>query len=337
MFTIGQIEFDRPLVLAPMENVSDRTFRSICKSFGADLMYTEFVNCEAIIRDVKKSLNKMHVLDGERPVGVQIYGSTESSMERAAAAAEEFAPDFIDINCGCWVRKIAMRGDGAGLLRDINKFENVVQSVMKGTRLPVTVKTRLGWDESTINIVEIARMLEQNGVKALTVHCRTREQAYKGEADWSWLEKIKSAVSMPLIGNGDVKTPEDASRMFDTGCDGVMIGRAAIYAPWIFRQVKHYLATGEHLPDPDLEERTRLCIRHLLAGVQYKGERRGVLEHRKYYAGYLRNARNISKLRMELMQYTEVAPIVERLEQFIEHLDEEDAVDAKLNETDAQS
>ncbi|HUW60728.1 MAG TPA: tRNA dihydrouridine synthase DusB [Candidatus Bathyarchaeia archaeon] len=322
MFRIGNIELEKPLALAPMENVSDRTFRAICKSFGADLVYTEFANSEAIIRDVQRTLAKINILESERPIGVQIYGSTAVSMERAAAAAEMFAPDFIDINCGCWVKKIAMRGDGAGLLRDIKKFENVVQSVMKGTSLPVTVKTRLGWDASSINIVEIARMCEQNGVSALTVHCRTRDQAYKGEADWSWLEKIKSATPLPLMGNGDVKTPEDARRMFDTGCDGVMIGRGAIYAPWLFAQVKRYLETGELLPGPDLEERTRLCIRHLVTGVEYKGERRGVLEHRKYYAGYLRNARNIAKLRAELMQYTELGSIVERLERFLENVDD---------------
>ena len=331
MFRIGKIELEKPLALAPMENVSDRTFRAICKSFGADVVYTEFANSEAIIRDVQRTLTKINILESERPVGVQIYGSTESSMERAAASAEMFAPDFLDINCGCWVKKIAMRGDGAGLLKDIKKFEKVVQSVMKGTRLPVTVKTRLGWDAASINIVDIARMLEQNGVSALTVHCRTREQAYKGEADWSWLEKIKLATSLPLMGNGDVKTPEDAKRMFETGCDGVMIGRGAIYAPWLFAQVRGYLATGEHVAEPDLAERTRLCIGHLVTGVEYKGERRGVLEHRKYYAGYLRNARNIAKLRSELMQYTELGPIVERLERFLEQMDEVDEVDATVS------
>lgn len=315
---IGNINIEKPLVLAPMESVSDYPFRMICKEFGADLVYSEFVNCEALVRDVQRALDKIRVRDEERPIGVQVYGSAEASMEKAASVAEQAGPDFIDINCGCWVRKIAVRGDGAGLLRDLSKFERVVRAVVKRTRLPVTVKTRLGWDEDSICILDVARMVEQNGVRALTVHCRTRVQAFKGKADWSWLEKIKQVISIPLIGNGDVKTPEDVKLMFECGCDGVMIGRGAIANPWLFGHAKRYLATGQCPLGPTLAERIELCIRHLKAEAEYKGERRAVLEHRKLYASYLKGVHNIAKFRAELMQYTEVEPLVERLIQFLE-------------------
>jgi len=321
---IGNIVLDKPLALAPMESVTNPPFRRLCKEFGADLLYTEFASSEAIIRDVKKTLRKLTYSDFERPIGAQIYGSAESSMERAAAVAEETCPDFIDINCGCWVKKIAMRGDGAGLLKDLRKFEAVVQAVMRGTRLPVTVKTRLGWDDETICILDVARMLEQNGVQALTVHCRTRMQAYTGQADWSWLERIKQVSTIPLIGNGDVRTPEDVKRMFETGCDGVMIGRAAIQNARIFAEAKHFLATGERLPDLTLSERIDLCLHHLRGAADYLGEERAVREHRKHYAGYLRNVRNIAKLRAELMVFTEIAPIEERLCRFLDEYAEED-------------
>jgi len=315
---IGSTEIEKPVALAPMENISDRPFRFICKEQGADILYTEFVNCEAIIRNATKSLRKIEIMDAERPIGAQIYGSVETSMEQGTEVAEAAWPDFIDINCGCWVKKIAMRGDGAGLLRDLNKFEAVVKAVVGHTRLPVTVKTRLGWDADSICILDVARMLEQNGVQALAVHCRTREQGHKGEPDWFWLEKIKKVSAISLIGNGDVKTPEDAKRMFETGCDGIMIGRAAISNPWIFAHVKHYLTTGELWPEPTLDERADMCLRHLRAAAEFKGERRAVLEHRKHYAGYLKGAYNIAKLRAELMEYIEVEPIVQRIRRFLD-------------------
>jgi tRNA-dihydrouridine synthase B len=314
---IGHVQLDRPLALAPMEDVSDAPFRLICKDLGADLLYTEFANCEALVRDVKKSLAKIRVSDAERPIGVQIYGSLESSMERATAIAEEAGPDFIDINCGCWVKKIAMRGDGAGLLRDLKKFEAVVKSVVGATTLPVTVKTRLGWDPASIVILDVARMLEANGVQALAVHCRTRNQGFTGHADWSWLEKIKQVTSMPLIGNGDIKTPEDVKTVFETGCDGVMIGRWVIHNPWLFQQAKHYLATGEHLPEPTLSERVALCLRHLKDEAEHKHERRAVLEHRKHYAAYVREVPHAARLRAELMGYDEIGPIEARLNRFV--------------------
>ena len=315
---IGPIELDRPLALAPMEDVSDLPFRLICKELGADLLYTEFASSEALIRDAAKTLDKIRVVDAERPVAVQIFGGVEESMEGAAAVAEKAGPDFIDINCGCWVKKVALREAGAGLLRDLPKFERIVRSVIRGTSLPVTVKTRLGWDQESIVIEDAARMLEQCGVHALALHCRTRDQAHRGEAQWHWLEKVKKAISIPLIGNGDVNTPEDAKRMLETGCDGVMNGRGAIANPWIFRETKHFLDTGEHLPPPSLDEKLDCCIRHLRLSVEHKGERKGVLEFRKYYAGYLKGQPRVSKLRAEIMTMTEMEPVLARLARYRE-------------------
>ena len=315
---IGTIEIDKALCLAPMEDVSDTPFRRICKEQGADLVYTEFANCEAIVRNVRQTMEKIQVHDGERPVAIQLYGSGEESLEQAAGIAQAAGADFIDINCGCWVKKIACRGDGAGLLRDLNKFQAVVESVMRGTDLPVTVKTRLGWDESSFAILEVAPMLEATGVQALTVHCRTRKQGYTGKADWSWLPRIKEVSGIQLIANGDIATPEDARACFDLGCDGVMIGRGAIHSPWIFRHMRHYLETGEHLPEPALDERIAMCIRHLTDSVAFRGERRGVPAFRRHYAGYLKGVPNIANLRKDLMQFQEVAPIVARLYRFLE-------------------
>ena len=260
---IGPIDIVRPLCLAPMEDVSDLPFRVLCKEQGADIVYTEFTNCEALIRNVKDAQKKIEVVDAERPVAIQIYGSAEDSMERAAEMAEEAGADFIDINCGCWVKKVANRGDGAGLLRDLDKFRAVVARVQRGTKLPVTVKTRLGWDWSNVVILDVARMLQDMGVWALTVHCRTRAQGYTGNADWTWLPRIKEVSSIPLIANGDITTEEHVEHLFGLGVDGVMIGRGAIHSPWIFRHIKHYLATGEKLGDPPLEERVEMCLRHL--------------------------------------------------------------------------
>lgn len=315
---IGSLTFDKPLCLAPMEDVTDIPFRVICKRLGADLVYTEFTSSEGLIRDARKSLSKIRIVEEERPVAIQIFGGVEQSMEGAAAVAERFNPDFIDINCGCWVKQVALRESGAGLLRDLNKFEGVVRSVVRGTSLPVTVKTRLGWDAKNIVVLDVARMVEQVGAKALTVHCRTRDQGHRGEADWSWLEKLKQAVSIPIIGNGDVQTPEDVKRMFETGCDGVMIGRGAIQNPWIFSQAKHFLASGEHLPVPGVEERVATCIMHLRMVVEERGEGRGVVEFRKHYSGYLKGLRNVSKLRAELMEFKTLEPVVERLRRFVE-------------------
>jgi tRNA-dihydrouridine synthase B len=325
---IGSIDIDKPLALAPMEDVSDIPFRQLCKEQGADLVYTEFTSCEALVRNVKSSLRKIQVLATERPIAVQLYGSAEETMEEAARIAESMRPDFIDINCGCWVKKIAMRGDGAGLLRDLKKFEAVVQAVQRGTTLPVTVKTRLGWDHENIVILDVARMLEANGVAALTVHCRTRTAGYSGEADWTWLPRIKAATSIPIIANGDIVTPQDVKQVFDTGCDGAMIGRGAIQNPWIFGQAKHYLATGTLLPEPRVRDRISMCIRHLTASAEYRGEQRGVTSFRKHYSAYLKGMHNAHKFRVSLMGFTEVAPIVERLHEFAGMQEEQEGIGA---------
>ncbi len=323
MFKIGPLEFNQPIALAPMEDVSDIPFRQICKERGADIVYTEFTNCEALSRNVKRSIDKIQITEQERPVAIQLYGSNGDSLERAAAIAEELAPDYIDINCGCWVKKVAGRGDGAGLLRDLNKFEMVVKSVIKGTSLPVTVKTRLGWDGDTIVIEDVARMLEANGVHALTVHCRTRKQGYTGDADWSWLPKIKSVTpDLPLIANGDIVTPEDVKSVLDMGCDGAMIGRGAISNPWIFDETHHFLETGEHLSEPTCEDRIELCIRHLKDNVEKRGEQRGVTSFRKFYTHYLHGMHCSSKVRIGLMQHIEVAPVEADLRNYIASLSE---------------
>ncbi len=317
---IGTINIDKPLILAPMEDVTDISFRLICKRLGADIMYTEFVNSEGLIRESEKTKRKMFFLEEERPFGIQIYGGEETSMEGAARIADSLNPDIIDINCGCWVKNVAGRGAGAGLLKDLPRMERIVSSVIKATQKPVTVKTRLGWDEKSIRIVEVAKMLEDIGVKALTIHCRTRSQGHTGIPDYSWIPKVKQAVQIPIFINGSIKEPEQIKNIFEeTGCDGVMIGRAAIDNPWIFSEAKQYLQTGEILPQKSLEEKIALCIDHLTLSAEYKGERRGVIEMRKHYSGYLKSVPNVSKLRTELMQFYEVAPIIEKLLLFQEN------------------
>jgi len=319
---IGNLDIDRPLCLAPMDDITDSPFRALCKEHGADVLYTEFASCEALVRNIGKMLRKIELRDAERPIAIQLYGSAEESMERAAAMAEDAGADFVDVNCGCWVKKIATRGDGAGLLRDLSKFKAVVRAVMKGTRLPVTVKTRLGWDCEHIVILDVARMLEDLGVQSLTVHCRTRQQGYTGCADWSWLARIREVSRIPLIANGDIVSPEDAETCLKLGADGIMIGRGAIGNPWIFRQVRHYLSTGEKLPEPAFEDRVRLCIRHLNEHVTRQGAPRGVFSFRRNYVHYLKSVHNIANLRRELMTLDAVDPIVERLLRFVEEVKE---------------
>lgn len=315
---IGSITIDHPLCLAPMEDVTDLSFRRISRELGADIVFTEFTSSEALIRDIPKALRKIKICDEERPVGIQIYGGVEASMDGAAKVAESFHPDFIDINCGCWVKNHVQRCECAGLLRDLAKFERIVKAVVRGTKLPVTVKTRLGWDENSIVILDVARMLEDIGVAALTIHCRTRMQGYKGLADWRWLEKIRKVISIPLIGNGDVITPYDVRAMFQTGCDGVMIGRGAISNPFLFREAKYYLKSGTLMPPASLEERVQLCLRHLHLSIEYKGLNRGIMEFRKYYVGYFHGQPNIAKLRADLMQMTDLDVITRRLYQYLE-------------------
>lgn len=325
---IGKYDIDHPILLAPMEDVTDLPFRVICKRLGADIVYTEFVNSEGLVRDSLKTKQKMYFSEEERPFGIQIYGGEEASMEGAARIAESFQPDIIDINCGCWVKDVALRGAGAGLLRDLPKMERVVSSVVKAVNLPVTVKTRLGWDNESIRIVEVAQMLESIGVQALTIHCRTRAQGHKGLPDYSWIPKVKQAVHIPIIVNGSIVTPEQAKQLFDeTGCDGVMIGRGAIDNPWIFRQTKHYLATGEHLSPPTLDERRDLLLEHLALSVEHKGERKGVIEFRKHWSGYLKGLSHAARVRQELMQYAELQPIVDLVNNYFESLKQAELAD----------
>jgi len=314
MMKIGKIEIDKPIILAPMEDVTDQPFRLMCKRLGADIMYTEFVNSDGLIRNSEKTFKKMLFSEEERPFGIQLYGGDENSMEGAARMADSLNPDFIDINCGCWVKNVAGRGAGAGLLKDPPRMKRIVANVIKATKLPVTVKTRLGWDESSINIIDIAKMLEDIGVSALTIHCRTRSQGHSGDPDYTWIPKVKQAVSIPIIVNGGLKEPQQIKEVFDdTGCDGVMIGRGAIDNPWIFSDVKYYFTTGELAPPRSLAERIDICIELLRSSADFKGERRGVIEMRKFYSGYLREIPNASKLRNYLMQFVEVAPIVDTL------------------------
>ncbi len=311
---IGTIDIANAIVLAPMEDVSDLPFRLVCKRLGADILYTEFVNSEGLVRNSEKTKRKMIFSEEERPFGIQIYGGEESSMEGAARMADEMNPDIVDINAGCWVKNVVLHGAGAGLLKDLPKMERIVSSVIKATNKPVTVKTRLGWDENSIRIVDVAKMVEGAGAQALTVHCRTREQGHKGDPDYSWIPKIKEAVKIPIMVNGNIFTPEDVHRTFaETGCDGVMVGRGAIENPWIFKQAKEFMQTGQVQTHVTVEERVRLCIEHLKLSVQYKGDRTGMFEMRKHYSGYLRGLPNVSKVRMELMGLTDIEAIVNRL------------------------
>jgi tRNA-dihydrouridine synthase B len=333
---IGPIEIEKPLLLAPMEDVTDQAFRIVCKRLGADIVYTEFVNSEGLIRNSEKTKMKMNFRNEERPLGIQIYGGEESSMEGAARLAEELQPDIIDINCGCWVRNVVGCGAGSGLLRDIPKMERIVSAVVKTVKIPVTVKTRIGWDAESINIVDIAKMAEQTGAAAMTIHCRTRSQAHKGEPDFSWIPKAKSAVSIPIIANGSLETPERIQQVFkETGCDGVMIGRGAIDNPWIFNQAKHYLATGEILSEPNIEERFRVLIEHLQLSVECKGERKGVIEFRKHYTGYLKGLYGASKVRQEMMLYVELEPTMARIINFRDELLSHDIIQSNSNRVEA--
>ena len=294
-----------PILLAPMEDVTDISFRLICKRFGADIVYTEFVNADGLVRSSKptKTRMKMRLHPEERPVGIQIYGGDISTMIEAARIAEEQKPELLDINAGCWVKNVAMRGAGAGLLRDLPQMVQMAKAIVETVKLPVTLKTRLGWDEESIKITELAPMLEDVGVQALTIHCRTRAQGMKGSADWSWIQKIKERISIPVILNGDVMTASDVKRAFDeTGCDAVMIARGAIANPWIFEEAKTFLHTGELPEERDLYSRISICLEHLRLAVKYKGERRAIFEMRKHYSGYLKNFPNIKYLRNALMQ-----------------------------------
>jgi len=314
---LGKYELQQPLVLAPMEDVTDLPFRLVCTRLGADITVTEFTAAEALIRRVGRAMNKISILEEERPVGIQLFGSRPEALKEAAAIAEESAPDFIDLNCGCWVKNHVARTEGAGLLRDLPLFEKIVKATVAGTRLPVTVKTRLGWDHDNIVIMDVAKMVEAAGAKMLTLHCRTRSQAHRGFADWTWLARVRKVISIPLIGNGDIMTPQDVKAMFATGCDGVMIGRGAVANPWIFTQARHFLATGELLPEPSIAQRIDMCINHLSEACRLKDCRNPVFAFRKHYVGYLKGMPGISKLRSDLMHLDTQEAVTSRLREYV--------------------
>lgn len=313
MISIGDLVLDRPLLLAPMEDVSDLPFRVMCRRLGADLVYTEFISSEGLVRDVRACLAKMQIDEGERPVGIQIFGSDVDVMVGAARIAERAAPELIDINIGCPVKSVACDGAGAGLLRDPALMEAIVAGILEAVSLPVTVKTRLGWDQDSIRIVENARLFERLGVQALSVHGRTRAQQRKGEADWEWIRRAKESVSIPVFGNGDVKTPEDAIEKLERyGVDGVMIGRGAIANPWIFLQAKAYRATGV-VPEIPPGVKLATALEHLALSVVHKGLPRGVIEFRKHWKGYFRDLPLAGPVRADLMQMTAPDPVVDRV------------------------
>ena len=317
--------FKNKIILAPMEDVSEPPFRLIAKRLGADIVYTEFISAEGLIRDARKARAKLFFYEEERPVSIQIFGGNEDVLKDAAKISESVNPDFIDINCGCWVKDVALRGAGAGLLKDIPKMTRIAETIINNVSLPVTLKTRLGWDENSIVIVEVAKILESIGIQALTVHCRLRNQGNKGDADWTWIKKIKDAgVQMPVILNGNIKSPEDVKYVFDNyNPDAVMIGQAAITNPWIFRQSKFFLKHGFYEEEPSVEERINICIEHLRLSCELKGENKGVREFRKHYSGYLRDLRDVSKFRLELMKIDEYKPLEEKLLKFKEEFSEQ--------------
>ncbi len=312
MAKIGNIDLgDFPLLLAPMEDVSDPPFRALCKKHGADLMYTEFISSEGLIRDAAKSVQKLDIFEYERPIGIQIFGSDLEPMMRSAEIVEAANPDILDINYGCPVHKVACKGAGAGILQDIPKMIRLTQAVVKSTKLPVTVKTRLGWSDTTKYIVEVAERLQDVGIQAISIHGRTRQQMYKGEADWTLIREVKENPRMriPVFGNGDIDTPEKAKEYKQLyGVDGVMIGRASIGYPWIFREIKHFLATGLHIDPPTLAERVEAAREHLQMGLEWKGERLGVVEMRRHYANYFRGIKDFKDFRIKLV--TEESPVV---------------------------
>ncbi len=318
MVKIRDIELGEfPILLAPMEDVSDPPFRYVCKQNGVDLMYTEFVSSEGLIRHAAKSKQKLDIFEYERPIGIQLFGSDIESMREAAEIATAAEPDLIDINYGCPVKQVACKGAGAGLLQDIPKMIEMTQAVIDATHLPVTVKTRLGWDDNTKNIEEVAERLQDIGVEALTIHGRTRKQLYKGPADWTLIGEVKNnpRITMPIIGNGDVDSPQRALEMKNTyGVDGVMIGRASIGYPWIFREVKHFLQTGEFLPEPTLDERVDTCKIHFLKSLEWKGEKTGIFEMRRHYTNYFKGYDHFKPFRTQLVTLEDVDEILNVLE-----------------------
>ena len=305
MVKIADIELgDFPLLLAPMEDVSDPPFRALCKRHGADMMYTEFISSEGLIRDAHKSTQKLDIYDEERPIGIQIFGGDEDAMRQSAEIVERSKPELLDINYGCPVKKVVCKDAGAGILKNIPKMVKLTKAIVESTNLPVTVKTRLGWDQSSMKIVEVAERLQDVGIKAISIHGRTRVQMYKGEADWSLIGEVKNnpRINIPVFGNGDVDSPQKALEMKNRfGVDGVMIGRAAIGNPWVFNQIKHYMKTGTVLPTPDIKERAKAAAEHLKRSVEWKGERVGIMEMRRHYSNYFKGISHFKETRMKLV------------------------------------
>jgi nifR3 family TIM-barrel protein len=317
MVRIGSIDIGEfPLLLAPMEDVSDPPFRALCKEQGADLMFTEFISVEGLIRDADKSVQKLEIFETERPIGVQIFGAEYDSMMKAAEIVENAQPELLDINYGCPVKKVVCKMAGAGILKDIPKMVSLTAAVVKSTKLPVTVKTRLGWDEHSIHIEEVAERLQDVGIKALSIHGRTRSQMYKGHADWTKIAAVKNnpRISIPIFGNGDIDSPQKAKEYKEKyDVDGIMIGRAAIGHPWIFREIKHYLSTSEMLPPPTVEERVDAARKHLINSIQWKGSKLGIVEMRRHYTNYFRGFPNIKPFRTQLVTELELEGLLEVL------------------------
>jgi nifR3 family TIM-barrel protein len=321
MVKIGNIVLGEfPLLLAPMEDVSDPPFRAVCKKNGADLMYTEFISSEGLIRDAAKSVQKLDIFEYERPIGIQLFGSDINSMREAGVIANAAKPDLIDINYGCPVKQVACKGAGAALLQDIPKMVQMTSEIVKIANRPVTVKTRLGWDDKTKNVEEVAERLQDIGIQALTIHGRTRSQMYKGEADWTLIGRIRKnpRIHIPIFGNGDVDTPEKAKLMKERyEVDGIMIGRASIGYPWIFNEIKHYLKTGEHLTPPTIQDRVRVCKEHLDYSIRWKNERLGIVEMRRHYTNYFKGLPHFKEHRLKLVttfSYDEIIQILQEVQ-----------------------
>lgn len=326
MVKIRDIELgDFPLLLAPMEDVSDPPFRALCKRHGADLMYTEFISSEGLIRDAVKSVQKLDIYEYERPIGIQIFGYDIESMKQATEITEQTNPDIIDINYGCPVKKVACKGAGAGILQDIPKMVEMTKEIVKSTSLPVTVKTRLGWDENTKYIVEVAERLQDVGIEAISIHGRTRKQMYKGEADWSLIADVKNnpRMKIPVFGNGDIDTPEKAVEYKNKyGVDGIMIGRASIGNPWVFNEIKHFAKTGKHLAKPSIADRVEAAIEHLEMSIKWKGEILGIAEMKRHYTNYFKGIAHFKEIRMKLVTSYDLQEIRETLQQIKSNADQ---------------
>jgi len=329
MFKVGNINLEKPLLLAPMEDVTDIGFRKLCKELGADIVYTEFVNSDGLVRRNKKTEKKLVITEEERPVGIQIYGGNLQPMIDAAKIAAEKNPDIIDVNAGCWVKKIAGRGAGAGLMKDPVYLQNMIGEIVKSVQIPVTVKTRIGWDENNINILDVAKRLEDVGIKALTIHCRTRSQGHSGSPDWSWIQKIKEVVKIPVVLNGGVMGANDVISAYgQTNADGIMIARGAIDHPWIFREAKELMAFGKTVTELTYEERIFTALKHLKYEITLRDTlRHAILPFRKYYSGYLKGLRNASRVRQVLVRLEEYDAIEETLLKYLEELNSAPAPD----------